>query len=118
MGISADVGYNFRETECLLLGVTGCMSVIDRFLDLILLELDILLEHHLILSSKQRRLGVLRLALGRILEHLLICECVEVLSAGSSPPANSIVLSKARLWLIGGVLLGGFGLVDSAGLLA
>ena len=118
VGISADVGYNFREAECLLVVVTGRLGVIYRFLDLILLELNILLEHHLILSSKQRRLSVLGLALGRILEHLLICECIEVLGAGSSSPANSIVLSKARLWLIGGVLLRGFGLVDSIGLLA
>ena len=81
------------------------MSVIDRFLDLILLELDILLEHHLILSSKERRLGVLRLALRGILEHLLVCECSEVMSTGSLPLTDSIVLSKARLWLIGGILL-------------
>ena len=53
IGIGTDVGYNFRETECLLIVVTGRLGVIYRFLDLILLELHILLEHHLILSSKQ-----------------------------------------------------------------
>lgn len=80
LGIGTDVSYNFRKTECLLIVVTGRLGVIYRFLDLILLELDILLKHHLILSSKQRRLSVLGLPLSRVLEHSLICECVEVLS--------------------------------------
>ena len=104
--ISAYICYNFRKSHCLLSVVARCLCVIYCFLDLVLLELNIWLVHHLILSGKKRLLCALRLSLSRQLEHsLVISKSLEVVSAGSLSLVRSILLSDAIVLLIRLVLV-------------
>ena len=83
LGISSDIGHNFRQRHSLLSFIPRSLCVIcRRLLELISGLLDtglVLVIHYLVLSSKQRFLGALWLSLRWDLEWVLISEAVQVM---------------------------------------